>query len=49
MNPLRRGSTQIEYVLIAAVVSVGILTGVSSIGASLGETLMGIGGVLAGF
>jgi hypothetical protein len=35
MFHLRRGSTQTEYVLIAAVISVAILTGVTGIGGSL--------------
>jgi Flp pilus assembly pilin Flp len=45
----RRGSTQIDYVLIAAVISIAILTGVTGIGASLGETFTSIGDILSGF
>ncbi len=45
----RRGSSQMEYVLIAAVISVAILAGVTGIGSSLGETFTSIGDILAGF
>jgi Flp pilus assembly pilin Flp len=45
----RRGSSHTEYVLIAALVSIAILSGASGIGASLTDTFMGIGDILAAF
>ncbi len=45
----RRGSTQIEYVLIAAVISIAILAGVTGIGSSLTDTFTSIGDILGGF
>ena len=45
----RRGSTHTEYVLIAAVVSVGIILAVAAIGGSLADILTGISDVLSGF
>ncbi len=49
MLHLRRGSTQIEYVLIAAVISIAILTGVTGIGGSLEATFTSISDILVGF
>lgn len=46
---LRRGSTHTEYVLIAAVVSVGIILAVATIGGSLSDILTAISDVLSGF
>jgi Flp pilus assembly pilin Flp len=49
MFHLRRGSTQTEYVLIAAVISVAILTGVTGIGGSLEATFTSISDILSAF
>jgi Flp pilus assembly pilin Flp len=49
MSHLRRGSTQMEYVLIAAVISIAILTGVTGIGGSLEATFTSISDILVGF
>lgn len=49
MSHLRRGTTHTEYVLIAAVISIAIIAGVTGIGSSLSETFTSIGDILAGF
>ena len=43
----RRGSSHTEYVLIAAVVSIAIITGAMAIGGSLNEFLTAVSDVLA--
>jgi len=45
----RSGSTQTEYVLIAAIVSVAILAGVVALGGSLSGIFSGIADVFGGF
>ncbi len=45
----RRGSSHTEYVLIAAVISIAIISGVMGIGDSLADTFTSIGDVLASF
>jgi Flp pilus assembly pilin Flp len=49
MSHLRRGSSHTEYVLIAAVISIAIISGVTGIGGSLNETFTSIGDILSAF
>jgi Flp pilus assembly pilin Flp len=48
-NARHRGSTQTEYVLIAAIVSVAILGGVLALGGSLTDIFTGIADIFSGF
>ena len=45
---LRRASTQTEYVLIAAIVSVAVLAGAAAVGSSLGGVFNGLAEFFAG-